>query len=89
MALGNILAEYQMFLDEGNLIDFSTIQTECFRILKENPTILEEIQEKIKYIMADKYQDTNYIQEQIVFLLGKTHNNICVVGDGDQGLYRF
>lgn len=89
VALGNMLAEYQMLLNEGNLIDFSTIQTECFRILKENPTILEELQEKIKYLMVDEYQDTNYIQEQIVFLLGKTHNNICVVGDDDQGLYRF
>mgnify|MGYP004470744815 FL=1 len=89
VALGNMLAEYQMLLNEGNLIDFSTIQTECFRILKENPAILDELQEKIKYIMVDEYQDTNYIQEQIVFLLGKTHNNICVVGDDDQGLYRF
>lgn len=89
VALGNMLAEYQMLLNEGNLIDFATIQTECFRILKENPAILEELQEKIKYIMVDEYQDTNYIQEQIVFLLGKTHNNICVVGDDDQGLYRF
>jgi len=89
LALGNMLAEYQMLLNEGNLIDFSTIQTECFRILVDNPVILEELQEKIKYIMVDEYQDTNYIQEQIVFLLGKKHNNICVVGDDDQGLYRF
>ena len=39
--------------------------------------------------MIDEYQDTNYIQEQIVFLLGGGHQNICVVGDDDQGLYRF
>ena len=39
--------------------------------------------------MIDEYQDTNYIQEQIVFLLGAKHHNICVVGDDDQGLYRF
>jgi DNA helicase-2/ATP-dependent DNA helicase PcrA len=39
--------------------------------------------------MVDEYQDTNYIQEQIVFLLGSNHKNICVVGDDDQGLYRF
>ncbi len=89
VALGNMLTDYQMLLNEGNLIDFSTIQTECFRILKENPAILEELQAKIKYLMVDEYQDTNYIQEQIIFLLGKTHNNICVVGDDDQGLYRF
>ncbi len=39
--------------------------------------------------MIDEYQDTNYIQEQIIFLLGGKHGNICVVGDDDQGLYRF
>lgn len=43
----------------------------------------------MKYIMIDEYQDTNYIQEQIVFLLGDNNKNICVVGDDDQGLYRF
>lgn len=89
VALGNMLSEYQSLLEEGNLIDFSTIQTECFRILKENPGILGELQEKIKYVMVDEYQDTNYIQEQIIFLLAEKHNNICVVGDDDQGLYRF
>ena len=89
VALGNMLSEYQRLLEEGNLIDFSTIQTECFRILKENPNILGELQEKIKYVMVDEYQDTNYIQEQIIFLLAEKHNNICVVGDDDQGLYRF
>jgi len=89
VALGNMLSEYQSLLEEGNLIDFSTIQTECFRILKENPSILGELQEKIKYVMVDEYQDTNYIQEQIIFLLAEKHNNICVVGDDDQGLYRF
>ena len=52
VALGDMLAEYQMLLDEGNLIDFSTIQTECFRILNENPAILTELQDKIKYIMV-------------------------------------
>lgn len=89
VALGNMLEEYHRLLEEGNLIDFSTIQTECFRLLSENPEILDALQEKIKYVMVDEYQDTNYIQEQIIFLLAKKHNNICVVGDDDQGLYRF
>ncbi len=48
VALGNMLAEYQVLLTEGNLIDFSTIQTECFRILSDNLTILTELREKIK-----------------------------------------
>ena len=87
--LGRVLEEYEYLLEEGNLIDFSTIQTECYRLLTENKKILEELQNEIKYLMIDEYQDTNYIQEQIVFLLGANHHNICVVGDDDQGLYRF
>ena len=88
-ALGDMLFVYQHLLSDANLIDFSTIQTECYRLLVDNPIILSELREKIQYLMIDEYQDTNYIQEQIVFLLGKNHHNICVVGDDDQGLYRF
>ncbi len=87
--LGEILSVYWEMLQDGNLMDFSTIQTECYRLLTENRKILEELQGKIQYLMIDEYQDTNYIQEQIVFLLGAKHHNICVVGDDDQGLYRF
>lgn len=87
--LGKVFAVYKEILDENNLMDFSSIQTEAYRLLIENPKILGEIQEKISYIMVDEYQDTNYIQEQIVFLLAGEKQNICVVGDDDQGLYRF
>jgi DNA helicase-2/ATP-dependent DNA helicase PcrA len=89
VALGYILEVYQSILSENNLMDFSAIQTEAYWLLKNNPSNLADIQKKIRYIMIDEYQDTNYIQEQIVFLLGGTHKNICVVGDDDQGLYRF
>lgn len=86
--IAKVVSVYQKMLDEENLVDFSSIQTECYRMLTENSNILESLRNSIKYIMVDEYQDTNYIQEQIVFLLGK-HENICVVGDDDQGLYRF
>jgi superfamily I DNA and RNA helicases len=86
--IAKIVSTYQAILHEENLIDFSTIQTECYRLLTENQGILDGIRNSIKYIMVDEYQDTNYIQEQIIFLLGN-HENICVVGDDDQGLYRF
>lgn len=87
--LGAVLQTYQGVLDDGNFMDFAAIQTETHRLLSENPSILAEIQQKIRYIMIDEYQDTNFIQEQIVFMLGEEHKNICVVGDDDQGLYRF
>lgn len=87
--LGKILDVYLDLLKESNLIDFAAIQTECYRLLSENPSILESLQNQLRYLMIDEYQDTNYIQEQIVFALGANHKNICVVGDDDQGLYRF
>lgn len=86
---GEIARIYNSILDEQNMLDFSTIQTEAYFMLKNNPDILAEIQKKIQYIMIDEYQDTNFIQEQIVFLLAGEKQNIAVVGDDDQGLYRF
>lgn len=88
-ALGALLQSYQVLLHELNMMDFFAIQTECCRLLTENPEILEGLQNQLQYLMIDEYQDTNYIQEQLVFLLGAKRRNICVVGDDDQGLYRF
>ena len=88
-ALGGILKVYQELLAENNLMDFSSLQTEAYWLLTNYPEVLSELRAKIKYIMIDEYQDTNYIQEQLVFLFGGEHKNICVVGDDDQGLYRF
>lgn len=88
-----VLAEcyklYIRLLEEENALDFSTIQTEMLRMLKQEPKVLDAIQEQIRYFMIDEYQDTNTIQEKILLLLASKKNNICVVGDDDQGLYRF
>ena len=89
VAIANIIDLYNEIAEEENLIDFSSIQTEAYFLLKNHPEILSEIREQIKYIMVDEYQDTNYIQELLVFLLAGDSKNICVVGDDDQGLYRF
>ena len=86
---GRIYRTYLQLLEDGNMLDYSGMQTEAYRLLKENPDILAELQGKISHIMVDEYQDTNYIQEQLVFLLAGERQNICVVGDDDQGLYRF
>lgn len=89
VALGNSIKTYMNILEEENILDFSGIQIEVLNLLLKNNEILEELKEKIKYIMVDEYQDTNYIQEQLIFLLANDNQNICVVGDDDQGLYRF
>ena len=87
--LGNVFLKYRDLLQEENYLDFTTIQTETYRLLNEKPDILKALQDKIDYIMIDEYQDTNTIQEKILFMLAGEKQNICVVGDDDQGLYRF
>ena len=88
-ALGRCYQQYQAHLEEENYLDFSTIQVEALRLLDERPEILDKIRAKIQYLMVDEYQDTNTIQERILFKLAEPDYNLCVVGDDDQGLYRF
>ena len=80
---------YENLLIEDNVLDFASIQREIYRMLSTKEEVLREVQEKIEYIMIDEYQDTNIIQEKIIFLIGEKRKNICVVGDDDQGIYRF
>lgn len=87
--LAKLVIRYRELLDENNAMDFSSILTSLHYSLKESPDDLRYLNERIRYIMVDEYQDTNYIQEQLVFMLGGESRNICVVGDDDQGLYRF
>lgn len=87
--LVNISKTYGEILKSNNLCDFSNLLFLCYDILSNNHEVLEEVRKYCKYIMIDEYQDTNRIQEAIIFLLGGEEENICVVGDDDQGLYRF
>lgn len=89
VVIGNILKLYKQLLNENNMLDFSSVQSETYQLLTTYPDILQEYRDAISYIMVDEYQDTNYIQEQLIFLLAGEKQNICVVGDDDQGLYRF
>ena len=88
-AIGAAYQLYEAQLEDENALDFSFIQLEVLRLLENQPEVLEEIRGKIQYIMVDEYQDTNTIQEWILLMLKGKGNNICVVGDDDQGLYRF
>lgn len=88
-ALGQCYLRYHQQLEEENALDFSTIQYEALKLLQNHPAVLAELQQKIAYLMVDEYQDTNTIQERILKLLAGEQPNFCVVGDDDQGLYRF
>lgn len=87
--LGIAYKKYRNMLFTENKIDFSH-QQKVFYTLLSDPDIFKEVTSELKYIMIDEYQDTNYIQEQIFLKIASNiNNNICVVGDDDQSLYRF
>lgn len=88
VAIGEVANEYRTVIAESNWLDFATIQVEAHKLVSENKAVLDDLAAGIKYVMVDEYQDTNYIQERLTMLLGN-NGNICVVGDDDQGLYRF
>ena len=86
--LAKLTKEYRNLLKEHNALDFSLIQTMMWELLNDE-FVLNELREKIQYLMIDEYQDTNRIQEQILLKIASPKNKICVVGDDDQALYRF
>jgi DNA helicase II / ATP-dependent DNA helicase PcrA len=87
--LSGAYSRYKQKLIDTNHIDFSFQQRHVYDLLLHNEKIREKLQDRYKYLMIDEYQDTNYVQEQIMLMLAQKHNNICVVGDDDQSLYRF
>lgn len=88
-ALGESCETYYRLLTERNALDFSYIQLETLFLLQDHPEILKALNDKIAYLMVDEYQDTNTIQEKLLKLLMGDKQNLCVVGDDDQALYRF
>ncbi|ADQ14485.1 ATP-dependent DNA helicase [Halanaerobium hydrogeniformans] len=86
--LGYAYQNYRDLLSEKNYVDFAFLQFYLNDLL-ENKETEEELKNRFKYIMVDEFQDTNYIQETIIYKLIEKTNNICVVGDEDQSLYRF
>ena len=81
--------EYQKRLKKANAFDFDDLIYYIVQLFKENPDVLEYYQNRYRYIMVDEYQDTSTAQFELVHLLAQGHNNICVVGDDDQSIYRF
>ena len=86
--LGTAYARYRSALFENNQVDFAHQQSLVVDLLEE-PEVRDRIVSGIKYLMVDEYQDTNYVQEQLLERLSSATGNLCVVGDEDQSLYRF
>ncbi len=80
---------YQTRLKNADAMDFDDMIVYTVRLLEQNSDVLEYYQNKFRYVCVDEYQDTNYAQYVLVSLLASGRNNICVVGDDDQSIYRF
>lgn len=82
-------ARYQQQLRDNNALDFDDIIYVTVQLLQQNPDVREYYQRKFRYILVDEYQDTNHMQYLLTSLLAGGYQNICVVGDDDQSIYRF
>ena len=84
-----VYREYQARLKQNNAMDFDDLIMNTVELLKLDPEVLNYYQEKFQYVMVDEYQDTNTAQFELVRLLAGGKNNLCVVGDDDQSIYKF
>lgn len=84
-----IYAEYQKRLKEANALDFDDIILKTVELLESFEDVRTYYQKKFRYVLIDEYQDTNQLQYQLSSLLAGGYENICVVGDDDQSIYKF
>ncbi|KAB1072870.1 AAA family ATPase [Methylobacterium planeticum] len=84
---GALYAAYQARLATLNAVDFGDLLLLCLKLWRENPDVLENYQQRFRYILVDEYQDTNVAQYLWLRLLAQGHRNVACVGDDDQSIY--
>lgn len=84
-----VYREYQAALKSNNALDFDDLIVKTVELFQSCSDVLESFQERFKYIMVDEYQDTNTAQFKLISLLASKYENLCVVGDDDQSIYKF
>lgn len=82
-----LLPKYIKKLDVLGVVDFEGLLLKPLQLLRENPEILDKLQNQIRYMMVDEFQDTNDVQMRLIDILVKSHRNLAVVGDDDQSIY--
>lgn len=87
--IGRAYKMYQEELKKADAMDFDDIINNCVQLLETHEEVRAYYQRRFRYIMVDEYQDTNHAQFRLTQLLASPRNNICVVGDDDQSIYRF
>lgn len=89
MQIARVYGEYQQRLKQNNALDFDDLLYKTVELFQFHPDVLEQYQERFRYIMVDEYQDTNHIQFLLIKQLASKYRNLCVVGDDDQSIYKF
>ena len=87
--VASVYREYQAALRKNNALDFDDLIVKTVELFEKCVAVLEYYQERFKYIMVDEYQDTNTAQFKFICLLAQRYQNLCVVGDDDQSIYKF
>ena len=87
-ALGRCCRRYDALLHEVGALDLSRLQVQTLALLQDE-NLAGSIGSGIRHLMVDEYQDTSYVQGQVLFALGSCHDNVFAVGDDDQSIYRF
>ncbi len=87
--IARIYEAYANRLKSAGALDFDDLIYYTVYLFENHPDALEYYQNRYKYIMVDEYQDTSVAQFKLVYLLASKHNNVCVVGDDDQSIYKF
>src|SRR5271156_2679768 len=87
--VADLFAAYEKLLAQSNAVDFDDLLLRSAKLLRENAEVRERWQRRFAYIHVDEYQDTNRVQYELLRLLTGPHQNLCVVGDEDQSIYRW
>ncbi|MFL9651524.1 DNA helicase PcrA [Exiguobacterium chiriqhucha] len=87
--ISDVYTAYEKKLKQNNVLDFDDLIMKAIQLFQEAPDVLAFYQKKFQYIHVDEYQDTNRAQYTLVKLLAQAHENLCVVGDSDQSIYRW
>ena len=84
-----VYREYQQALKQNNALDFDDLIMKTVELFKLDKEVLASYQDRFRYIMVDEYQDNNTAQFELIRLLALKYQNLCVVGDDDQSIYKF
>ncbi len=87
--VADIYAAYEKLLRQSNALDFDDLLIRAVKLLRESTPVREKWQSRFQYIHVDEYQDTNRVQYELLRLLTSPKQNVCVVGDEDQSIYRW